>query len=498
MELQFDKLPIKALESPVRDVRNMELTQELRLPDGMPDVGRILMAWGQVLIRSKEWNRDSVGISGGVNISVLYIPEDGTEVRPVETWIPLQMKWDLPGEHGEGRIIGAPLLRHVDCRGLSARKMMIRADVACYLRAMVPTGRDLYRPGALPEDVELLTRSYPVRIPKEAGEKQFLLDEELSMPLGKPVIERILCHQIVPAIGECRVMDDKIVFKGNCGLVLLYRCPEGMIHSATFDIPISQLAQLDDHYGQDASGQIHIALTNGEVDSLEGKIRVKAGLVGQYVVDDRQMIQVAEDAYSPDRKVEFILEELRIPSVLEDREESILGEYGIPGLMGDPIQGYFLPGYPSQSRKGDQIQLHIPGQFQMIYREEDGTVRNAAGKWERYWDLPAGENVELDVFPQLNLPVRANSEGDGMELSASLDMRIQAYGQTRIPMVTGLSLGEVMERDPNRPSMILTRGNGEDLWQMAKRYGTTRDAIKTYNGLKDEISDDRMLLIPIP
>ena len=85
MELQFQESEVRCLDRILGDVRRMELTQEVRLSDGMPDIGRVLTAWGQIQLRSKEWNREDIRISGGVMVWVLYLPEDGTEPRCVES-----------------------------------------------------------------------------------------------------------------------------------------------------------------------------------------------------------------------------------------------------------------------------------------------------------------------------------------------------------------------------------------------------------------------------
>ena len=66
MELQFNKEVCSCLRRLVDRSLAQEQTQEFRLPDGMPDIGRVLGAWGQVLIRSKEWRSGEMTISGGV------------------------------------------------------------------------------------------------------------------------------------------------------------------------------------------------------------------------------------------------------------------------------------------------------------------------------------------------------------------------------------------------------------------------------------------------
>ena len=83
MELKFDKRGIGYLKPLLREIQTQEQTQELRLTDGMPDIGRILGTWGQVILRGKEWRGDSVGCNGGVMAHVLYAPEDGSDLRTI-------------------------------------------------------------------------------------------------------------------------------------------------------------------------------------------------------------------------------------------------------------------------------------------------------------------------------------------------------------------------------------------------------------------------------
>ena len=92
MEIAFQKAEFPCLTAAVNEVQNSEQTQELRLPDGMPDVGKVLCAWGQTILRGKEWRSDSLTVSGGMLIWVLYTPEDGSECRIVDGWLPFQLR----------------------------------------------------------------------------------------------------------------------------------------------------------------------------------------------------------------------------------------------------------------------------------------------------------------------------------------------------------------------------------------------------------------------
>ena len=55
MQVQFHKKSLSCLQRLKAEVQTQEETQELRLTEDMPDIGCVLGAWGQTLVRSKEF-----------------------------------------------------------------------------------------------------------------------------------------------------------------------------------------------------------------------------------------------------------------------------------------------------------------------------------------------------------------------------------------------------------------------------------------------------------
>ena len=143
MQLQFAKQEISCLHTLKREVQSQEQTQELRISDGMPDIGSIIGAWGQVILRSKEWQSDGMTVSGGTMVWIQYLPEEGGQPQCVESWLPFQMRWSFPGTQHDGTIFTQCMLRSVDARSLSARKMMIRSNVSVLAWAMEQDTKDL-------------------------------------------------------------------------------------------------------------------------------------------------------------------------------------------------------------------------------------------------------------------------------------------------------------------------------------------------------------------
>ena len=246
--MQFDRISVPYLQKLTNQLRSQEQTLEVRLPDGMPDIGRVLGAWGQVIVRSKEWGSGSMSLSCGVMAWVLYMPEDGDGVQSVEAWLPFTVKWDLPETRYDGKILNSCLLRGVDARSTSARKLMVRANLDVMGEAWQAAQAQIPVPGEMPKDVEMLTASYPVLLPREAGEKMFLLEEKLTLPANCPQMEKILYYSLQPEILEKKVMAGKVVFRGVGTVHILYRGIDGRLYTWDSELPFSQYGDLEGEY----------------------------------------------------------------------------------------------------------------------------------------------------------------------------------------------------------------------------------------------------------
>ena len=493
MELEFQSRTCKYLSPLIRRVNTTELTQEVRLSDAMPDIGRILASWGQIILRSKEWQPDQLTVSGGVMVWTLYSPEDGTQVRCVDSWIPFQLRWELEEGERDGVIRVSPLLRFADCRSLGARKMMVRLGIAAMGEALQEATVQLYEPAEVPEDVQLLQETYPVRLAKEAGEKTFQVDEELPVPEDAAGLERILAYTVAPQLQEKRMAGDKLILRGSGQLHVIYRCGEGNVHATDLEVPISAYVQLQETYGTDAQAQVELCTTSLELDQTEQQLRVKWGVVAQYLISDRELLPVTSDAYSTQRYIKMRQEEAMLPSMLEQRMEPVSVRQSLPGVEGTIVDAVFWPDYPRQRRIDDQLSFELPGQYQVLYYTGDGSLQSSAGRWEGKFQLEADERSRVELMPQPG--VKTQAAGD--LLSAQYKMQLQTTLECALEMIAGLQLGEIREKDPSAPALILCRTDGESLWELAKRCGSRVCDIQQANGLTGEPDRQKFLLVPV-
>lgn len=498
MELQFQMNKIPCLRQVKGEMQTQEQTQELRLPESLPDVGRVLCAWGQVVVRGKEWQSDSMGVSCGVMAWVLYAPEDGSPAQCVETWIPMTVKWELSDAGEQGRIICHGTLKSVDARVVSGRKLMVRATLGMLGQAYVPSEAVTYVPGELPADIQLKVKKYPAMLACEMGEKAFVMDEELTLPDSAPNMDKLIRSSLQTEVTDKKVLGDKAVFRGNTLLHILYRTPEGAMSSWDFEIPFSQYTELEQEYGHDAQVQIIPLVTGLELEVGEqGRLRLKAGISGQYMIYDTREISVIEDAYSPDRALSLTVETVELPTVLERQSQRIRGEQTAPFGSSRVADLGFFAGTPKTQRRGDNLAIELPGTFQTLYYDREGLLQAGTIHWSSEMSVGMDENADMSIWSaSCGKPTAVPGE-DSTLLRGELLMDTVTTAVESLPAVAALQLGDATLKDPHRPSLILRRTGHDDLWSIAKKNGSTVDAIRNANGLQGEPDPEKMLLIPV-
>ena len=495
MELQFERKPCAYLRCTVWETREQEQTQEVRLPEGMPDIGNILGAWGQAMMRSKEWNSDNVMATGGVMAWVLYAPADGSDPKVVEVWLPMSLKWNISGDGKMGSMRCQWLLKGVDGRVLSARKLMVRANVSVHAEVLVPWEEELTIATQVPEDVQLLSNTYPARLMTEAGEKAFLLDEEVNFD-GETMPQRLVSVTMVPEMIEQRVSGGKAVFRGNGNFHIVFQDGQGNIQSRMHQTAFSQLADLDRDYEKDAQLSTTLALSGLEPELAEGRLRLKCSVVAQYAVSDLMMLELTEDAYSPGRKVSVQVQQLQLPMVLDRCADQLRYGCAVDGT-GQVVDVAIMAEQPSVRRAGELCELVCAGQVQVLFLDEGGVLQGRTGRWNTVWELPASTDSEvLGLIVEMSAP-QVNVGLDRIQINGELMVEAQTVAHTPMSMVSGLELGELLGPDAGRPSLILRRAGDGSLWELAKASGSTVAAIRSANDLENEPLDDRMLLIPV-
>ena len=409
----------------------------------------------------------------------------------VETWIPFQMKWNLDSPEQDGTITAYPFLRSLDARSVSDRKMIVSADVGVFAQARVEDNAQLYKPQELPEDVCVKMVKYPMKVPAEAGEKVFTLEEQLNTPIP---IESVLYYKASVKLAEQKLLTDKLVFRGMLQLHMLYQGADSANHTLDVELPFSQYVELKQDYPDQDCVQMVFAVTELDVKvDAEGKPELKAGILAQYVLYTDMLLEVAEDAYSISREMELQYDPLKLPAVLDVVGDTISVTQNLSDLQMDVIDAVFYPDIPSLYQDENGLAAALSGQMAILGTDMEGKLQSVVRNWDGEKRIPADRNVGTELY--LFEDGHCKMTGKGAETQLNMQMYLQ--NEKELQILQALTLGEDKKPDAERPSLILCRAGSGTLWDMAKRNGSTEEAIRKANGLSAEPEEGKLLLIPV-
>lgn len=490
MELQFRKESMPCICEVVSQCKHQELTQEVRLPDSMPDIGRVIGTWGQMLIRGKEWRQDNVGVSGGLMVWILYKPEDGSGCKVVETWIPFNMKVDITGTERDGTITASGGICYQDARSVSARKFMLRLGICLDIQVHAPTDVCIYEPAELPEHIKTKRATYPVKVPAELGEKAFSIDDLLPLPDNCPQVSEIIRYSVTPEIMELKVLGGRLVFRGVARVHVLYEYIDEKLHSYDAEIPFSQFTELDHEYEEGAEAAVWPIITSLEVDLDENKTpRVKASMAGQYIIYNKKMLDIVEDAYSTLCDTELKFEPLQVPVVLQENTHRIRAEGTLDVQASSFVDSDFLISGPTGDYgSGDDLE----GRFYILFYDQNDELQSAHIKWAHPSETDCADvKLRVSCAGPVNAKVANN-----ITLQTEVKAHTCCHASRSLEMVSGLVLSEKEEVD-GRPSLILSRAGEHDLWTLAKQNRSSVDQICSANGITELQDKNRILIIPV-
>jgi hypothetical protein len=475
-----------------------EETMETAIPEYCPDVERILDTTGQVCIKSKSLNGEELTVEGTVHLCILYRDEVGDGIHNLTLSVPFTCTTSdkrllrCKNVHATGKLLLA------ETRLIHPRKISIRVIPECTIALYACQIRPLCT-GALSEDLAVQTHAEElhVRLLTEILEKPFTFSEDGALNCEA---EELLSSRMDPQLDEPQTVGSKILIKGTLHVHTLCRDKEQALQEQLLDLPFSQIVE-NPQPDETAQYIPHVQLTESEVRLSRGDegnaLSVTAGfsmLLFCYCDVDATYI---DDLYSLQCPTTVKTQHLVLPQHLPERtveaEEQVQMEEdaSFAALLDCLCGGVTATAEDSNTR------LHTTVHYKVMMLDEDG----------------APMSMERSVEVSAVMAGTVTAENARAECPAAVMRKSGGIWEIRFPVkfIVPLEVEQTVctvesaaadteksgDSDSARPSIVLRRfdGNGS-LWEIAKQYRTTEDAIREANGLKDELPAETMLLIP--
>lgn len=474
---------------------SQEETRESIVPDAYPDMQAIVDVEGNITLKSKEAGSGRVSVSGNVSANVLYLPEGERTLKSIELQIPFTTGYDAHEITDDTEICVRAKLGSIDARMINSRKVLVRADILVEVRAF--QRESLSHAAELENEAEgglhVRKERQELSFISQVREKTFVLSDDFSLPVGKAPIGEILKSRIRLHADEVKNVGNKLVFKGNAMIHLLYTSVHGEEQATLdFEAGFSQIMELDGD-GEGASYEIVLMLTNAYLENgmtEQGGISLELHAVAQVIERKTRELHYISDAYS----TRFDLETGRTEYILDslDDKETHLTEVRdsieLPTGVLRVIDASVHTGRVQWNTEEGKLVLRASTFLSVIYVTEEGELQGITRRFEAKAEPDARENRNYSVTAEAGREALVLQSADGLEVKLPIAFAVHPTRKVRAIAIDSLSWDEDAPRDLEAlPSVVVFHAEGgESLWHLAKRYASTEAQIMTANAIGEE------------
>lgn len=500
MDMELQRTGLDGFQCVLDRTVIQEETLESIVPDACPDIQRIVEAEGEVYLKTRELSDGSLRVGGSIRAAVLYIPDGEPGVRRMEVRIPFVCSADDPRLRGEGRLVAAPRLCGVDARVVNPRKVLVRAELAVAVQALVPERLEVCTgAGDLGEHgLQQRREEHSFYRVTAVAEKPFTFSDVLNLSAAKPRVEELLRSRMELHCADAKVIGSKLILKGEAVLRVLCRSVEGEIGPAEFALPFSQILELSG-VREGADVTVVPVLTASECTLQPGEpgaLAVSLEILAQAIVREEQTVTVVTDLYCTRCPVEVDRTQLPVARRLElGAQRQSVRQFcacGVP--VREVVDCGLWVGRLSQREENGGTTAAASTLVSVLFLSEDGALCAAAYPVEAEAALPPGGKLDFGR-PEAGELTAAPVTG-GLEVRFQVEFPYLAAEQAQASVVEDLRPLPAREGGGREPSVILrVVGAGEALWDIAKACGATVEDIAQANELEGENAPAGMLLL---
>ncbi len=478
------------------------------MPDYYPDIFKLVKCMLCPSVVSHSLSGDKLTYELLVKIKVLYCSDESNEINCVDQRMTFTKTVDFGGSCENADITFSPVVDYVNCRAVNQRRLDVRGAVSIKIKAGCEKTEEIVS-DAFGSNIQLRKENVFVVGTRMCKECTFEVDEDIDISYSKPAIRAVILADAVNINIDRKIIANKLITKGEAKVNFLYNgddSPETM----EFTVPYSQVIDidgLDDSYDCDVSAKIVCCEVtphnndDGEMRTVNCKLLICVKCRAYCTKN----ILVVADAYSTKNECECTCSQLEVETEPVKYSDTTVVKSEVKSENGNLSKIYDVRGYVRSctvSCDKDEGKLRVTGTVSTCVTacSDDGkpfVMDNEAG-FEHIFDV-GEDNIRIrDCCAEVLSVSYSLPDSERIEIKTEVKISICASKMCNRRVVTDITVDpDTIKESEGYALKIYFADEGEDLWNIAKKYSTSVDAIIEENELDTDNDGARMLLIPI-
>ncbi len=514
MDYQCKKEVFPVCETVFEGTSEQPVDLELSLPDYCPDIERILKCRLCPSVSSKNISGDRLDVDGMVLISLYYLDSKKQAVRVCEHTSPFSCSFDLKCTPVDPVSRVKLKTDYLNCRALSPRRIDIHGAFSVCAGVYARTEQE-YCTDIEGDDIQQKKHTEGLSRLCGTGQQQFSITEVLDIGQGKGLPESIIRNELSIKADSCKALTDKIMLSGEAALRILYvtDIESGALETMSFNIPFTQVLDVRG-VTETTHNEVMLEVLNydtslrSEYDESSTLVTLDARISAAVIACEDAQADIIDDAYSTLYELEPEIKPYRFDRLVTLLDETFsakgevsTGDNGITKMIDlwcDNVNNI----NNAVTHEGDALTLKGKLNCCILALDSEGVPFYVERPVEFSFS-PTTESSLSDADLRGDIGVTSLSfriTGDNtLEIKAELKLTGSIHKSVSCPALTGARAADdrMRKRDKAAALTLYYADKGESLWDIARLYCTSVEAIRLENEMTEDVTESGgMILIP--
>ena len=509
MDYTAERNALSAIELLYDGRQEQSVDLDVTLPDYCPDIQKILKCQVYPRILDRSLSGDRLEIGGTYTVKILYADAETGCVRCCESSAPFSCAIPMKKTVESGKIRAFAWVEYINCRAASSRRLDVHGSFS--VCAKVYGRADCEAVCSLNGgDVEQRTGELPYSRLSAFCVQPFSVEEVLELPGSKPEAETLIHASSCVALQDYKVIQNKLMVKGDVTLHLLYAsAAEGApLETMEYAIPFTQMIDCEG-IAEEYQSDVRLSVVGTDVqiknDYSGGKVFFDAQirLAADVSAYENRQTTVVTDAYSKKYEMALEFQQRSVEELTEIFRDSMVTKFSYPMEQeaAKILDVWSELCSVSPAREADDLALDGKLSVCMLALSADGKPFYLERVSDFRYQRPCSGDGELRCDPDASVTgLSYRIAGNELEVKAEISVCGSVFARRVCRMVEAASADESKPRDsdPSAALVLYYAQAGEALWDIARRYCTSPEAIQRENHLDCEKMEAKgMLLIPM-
>lgn len=506
MDFNMEKQGVNRMEIVYEASAEQPVDCDVTLPDYCPDIMRILRCTITPGIATAGASGDRVTAEGTAVVRVIYVSDSG-RISCYEQTVPFSKSINVSGLEENVCVRAVASTQYCNCRAVNQRRADIHGCIAISFTVTAIKKQEILC-GVNGAGVQLRKKSMKISDMICRLEKMFVLNEVKELDEDSPAVLRILHTRACARVSEVKAITNKILLKGEVWAKITYCTDDGQVCCVEHTMPISQIIEAEG-IDENTNNCVHLDVCSfeavpkadsaGEMKLMDITARVTAFVTACC----EKELETVCDAYSTEYEADCEKQMMSLETLSGTFSDICLcrGTIEAPEAVAD-ITDVWCTGVTEKSFiVSGKVKISGSLSVCVLYQSADSqpcmAEKSIDYEYERDVSVQgANARCEPWVYPGECV---ASAGGSGkIEIKAEINISAEIYEINEDRIISNITVDESKTRQSTAAALtIYYSEQGESVWNIARRYNTTVEAVMNENGLDSEtVGSRRMLLIP--